>query len=349
MGAQRRPERADAAIAAPARRHRRGPGRGLAIQVAVANIYRTPDSAAEVVTQALLGAHATVYPTPTAPEGWARVRLADYAGWTTTAALGLPATTTRAARLADHVAVVTSPVAVVYVGATGDERLVPPRTISTDMAVAFPISSGPLVAYATTMLPLLAVEGGRVRVALPGMLAGWLDHNAVAMRPAETPRPYLGPAAAVELARELLGVPYLWGGVSAQGLDCSGLTQLCCRQAGVAIPRDADQQFAAISYVVARGEVRMGDLLFFGQEGAITHVGLALDNSRVLHANGHAGRVTIDALDPADPDFTDYGARLLAMYVGARRPLLPDGGAPMREAPIRGADDERAGGGAGHE
>lgn len=332
--------------ARPARRRKQGMGRELAVQVAVANIFREPNSAAEVVTQVLLGAPVKVYPTPQGPEGWARVRLADYAGWTTTAALGLPATTMRLARLAERVAVVTAPTATLYTEATGDEALTPPVVMSIGIVMAFPISTGPLVAYATTTLPLLAEGADRIQVAAPGKLVGWLERDAIAIRPVGDARPYLGPAVALELARRLLDVPYLWGGVTAQGLDCSGLTQLCCRQAGVVIPRDADQQYRALSYVVSCGEVTTGDLLFFGQDGAVTHVGFALDNTHILHANGHAGKVTVDALDPNDADFTEYGARLRSMYVGARRPFVADGGAHIAVVALRGAVDEAVGDGA---
>ncbi len=309
--------------------------RKLAVQIAVTNVYRAPDYAAEVVTQALLGAVVTVYPSPKAPPGWARVRLTDYAGWAPADALGLLATTTRAARTTERVAVVAIPQTAVYVAASGDEPLLAPvAPLVQDDAVERLVA--PLFAFATTTLPLLAVGADRAQVALPGKRAGGMDLEAVALRPTVAPHPAQGTPTALTLALALLGVPYLWGGVSAQGLDCSGLTQLCYRQAGVIIPRDADQQYQAIPYVVARGEVMAGDLLFFGQAGAITHVGLALDNTHLLHANGHAGHVTINALDPGDAEFTEYSARLLAMYAGGRRPLPAGGSAPLRAGALRG-------------
>lgn len=309
--------------------------RKLAVQIAITDVYRTPDYAAEVVTQALLGAVVTAYPAPIAPLGWARVRLTDYVGWAPTDALGLLATTTRAARTAERVAVVVIPQTAVYAAASGDEPLMAPiAPLVQDDAVER--LGEPLLAFATTTLPLLAVAADRAQVALPGTRAGWIDLEAITIRPTVAPHPAQGVAPALSLAQALVGVPYLWGGVSAQGLDCSGLTQLCYRQAGVIIPRDADQQYLAIPYVVARGEVMAGDLLFFGQAGAISHVGLALNNTHLLHANGHAGCVTINTLDPGDAEFTEYSARLLAMYAGARRPLPAEGSAPLRTGALRG-------------
>jgi len=105
-----------------------------------------------------------------------------------------------------------------------------------------------------------------------------------------------------ELALQLLNLPYLWGGRSTYGLDCSGLTQLMYRMCGVSIPRDSYQQASMGKELDLVEEALDGDLAFFqNEEGRITHVGVVLtgqDTSTagkmILHASG---KVRIDPLD----------------------------------------------------
>lgn len=263
-----------------------------AIAVGVVDVHAAPESASEVVTQALLG-------TPLAPlesvEGWRAVQLPDYAGWIPESALA-----TRAPA-SERVAVVTSLRAPLFVeGATQQP-------------------AGEV--YATTVLPLLAIAADRsqVAVALPGGRHGLLRAEDCVIQLAAEPFPPRPIGEMLAFGQTLLGVPYLWGGVTALGLDCSGLAQLCYRYAGVTILRDANQQYASAPYMVERGDLRAGDLAFFARDGNIVHVGIMLDASRVLHADGSVRRqVTINALDP---DGADYSARLAHLYAGARRPL----------------------------
>jgi len=103
------------------------------------------------------------------------------------------------------------------------------------------------------------------------------------------------PAKMVEYAKRLEGVPYMWGGRSVMGIDCSGFVQLCAKVAGLGLPRDASQQVECGEVVYFLQETRPGDIAFFSNEsGAITHVGIIAGDERIIHASG---QVRTDFLD----------------------------------------------------
>lgn len=117
-----------------------------------------------------------------------------------------------------------------------------------------------------------------------------------------------GAAAITSLARQYLGVPYVWGGTSPAGFDCSGFVYYIFGRCGVALPRAADGQFYG---GIPVDRPQPGDLVFFSTyEQGPSHVGIYLGGGEFIHASSGAGCVTITPL--ADPFYR-------ARYLGARR------------------------------
>lgn len=97
------------------------------------------------------------------------------------------------------------------------------------------------------------------------------------------------------IALKYLNAPYLWGGKSPFGIDCSGLTQMVFKVCGYKLPRDSGQQITQGRRVASIHESLPGDVAFFGsQDGKVSHVGIVLADGKIIHAHG---RVRIDHLN----------------------------------------------------
>lgn len=172
-------------------------------------------------------------------------------------------------------------------------------------------------------LPVVERKAGWTAVRLPAGCVWWIAQADLLPAP-ERPRPdAAGIQFTLNLIRGFVGVPYLWGGCSPFGYDCSGLAQAFWGLMGVSLPRDADQQFQAGRPV--EGAPRPGDLLFFGEPAdaadprrtaRITHVAISLGGDELIHANGATWNIAYNSLDPASPIYRAY---LREHLLGARR------------------------------
>ncbi len=258
--------------------------RAAAVGTNLTGLYAKPSFLAEQVSQLLNGWPLEILMTK---GRWAFVRQADgYLGWAYAPYL-VPAHGCAFSHL------VSTPVSLLH---------------------AEPHGSAPLVSriMGGTAVAVDAIDAAWVHVVLAGDDTGWIpaaDVRAFSTLPHDTDtrrRQMLADAI------HFTGVPYLWGGCSALGIDCSGFSQLLHRLAGVTLPRDADMQFDAGRPVAEPFEP--GDLLFFGELGekrSITHVALSLGGWRIIHSSRSRNGVHQDDVQAVE--------HLRESFVGARR------------------------------
>ncbi len=169
----------------------------------------------------------------------------------------------------------------------------------------------PFFLYYGTPLHVGNTPGTLATVSLSDSQKVFVKSQRVRRLAGNTCRSIVG-ADLVREAQKFLGVPYLWGGISPAGFDCSGLVRTVCGSFGLKLPRDTKDQIRC-GIEIGRDEAKPGDLLFFKR-----HVGLSMGGSRIIHSSVGGGGVRINSLHVGDDD---YRKDLDDSFVTARRIL----------------------------
>lgn len=261
--------------------------------VSVANVRTKPGHAEELATQALLGTPLQILKRQ---DGWSYVQLPNgYLGWTNDRVQPLT-NDGFAAWHARSKVVVTATFAVVRASAVADAP--PVGDVVAGCLLARDDGGGDG-----------GDDGGCYRVRYADGRTGCLPKTAAAPFDDWLARAADTPANLVATARRFVGVPYLWGGTSTKGMDCSGFTSTVFFLNGVLLPRDASQQVLVgvpVEHDAQFRGVEAGDLLFFGSAATatkkerVTHVAISLGGARFIHSSTD---VHENSLAPDDPDY----------------------------------------------
>ena len=258
----------------------------------VVNLYSQPSEGVDVVTQAILGTELAIWESR---EGWYYVRMPDqYQGWIEAAHVRLYGEGDNPYAATGQLAQASNLLVFLY--------------REPDVTAHAPALQVPIGAR----LEVAGAQDEWVQVILPDRSLRWVQQGDVILTTADAPVLRTSSDEVIATAKRFLDLPYLWGGTTPLGIDCSGFVQLVYHLNGVSLLRDADIQFTQPGLQsVDQADLQPGDLIFFGQTG-ITHVGLYIGDGRFIHATTHQDPVVqISRLD--EPHWT-------ALYQGARRP-----------------------------
>lgn len=245
------------------------------VVVPVANMYSHPSDKSDVVSQAIYGSNVKLL---VARGEWSRIQTDDrYKGW-------VPSRHLRVILSGNGYATSGAIVQVdsLFANVYNDPDVTKHKPVVTiPYGARLSVTETSDVAKQSPAKQATAKPRpeGWIEVYLPDRRNAWIQASDVVA----DPKPMSIPES-IELGKRFLGLPYLWGGRSSFGFDCSGFTQMLVRARGINMPRDADQQ-AAWSGVVAveRSDLQPGDLLFFGESAkSITHTGMYIGDGQFI-------------------------------------------------------------------
>ncbi len=271
------------------------------INISVANLRSNPSHSSELATQSTLGTIVKVYKKE---DDWYYVQTPDkYLAWVDAAGI----------ELADELKAENW---------DGDEKIIYTQTYGH--AYSGPDEDTSIVSDLTAgnMLTILKYADKNFIARFPDGRNAYVRKNEA--EPYNSWLKNLNPTneTLVSTGKTLMGVPYLWGGTSTKGVDCSGFTKTIYFLNGMVIPRDASQQVHTGIPVDSTGnfeKLQGGDLLFFGAKATdstkekVVHVGMWIGNNEFIHSSG---RVRVSSVDKASKNYDEYN---LNRYLRTKR------------------------------